>query len=447
MVLIEGSTPARRHLRPTAAPAPARHAVAGDEGQVSRPPVEGRSAEASRALPRVIPQLTGIRALAALWVACFHFRPYILESFPQSWPLIPLFNVGHLGVDLFFILSGFILTFTHLDRMAGGWSPRKVMGFLWLRLSRVWPVTVAMLFVYGAYRIAQTWITGDGAYAASLDVRRLLMHVLLIQSWGSEHHDWNPIDWSISAEWMAYLVFGVLVLFLAKAQSTLRTRSLVLLASAALVPMVIVGLSLEDGSDLAWNGDQMIPGIVALRVLSEFFAGALVALVVIRAYRNGRRVPRLLRPAVLVVAIVAVIYLLQKFDPVWRPRFGQEWGYNGHSLWGSTESVVVVPLFALLIGSLALTSGGISSVLSSRALVWGGQVSFSFYLVHWFFLDVMLFVLGRTDVADDVTSLARRGMLLGALALSVLAGWALFRSVEEPMRKGMRSMLPPSIKV
>ncbi|MGY1635028.1 acyltransferase family protein [Geodermatophilus sp. SYSU D00742] len=437
MVLIDGRAPGPSLLPPVPSARP-RQDVAEGETEAPSP---------SRGLPRVIPQLTGIRAFAALWVACFHFRPYLLESFPQSWPLTPLFNVGHLGVDLFFILSGFILTFTHLDRMATGWQPRKVLGFLWLRLSRVWPVTVAMLFVYGAYRIAQTWVTGDGAYAASLDVRRLLMHVLLIQSWGSEHHDWNPIDWSISAEWMAYLVFGVLVLFLAKAQSTLRTRALVLLAGAALLPMVLVGLSLEDGADLAWNGDQMIPGIVALRVLSEFFAGALVALVVQRVARSGRQVPLLLRPSVLVVAIVAVIYLLQKFDPVWRPRFGQEWGHNGHSLWGSTESVVVIPLFALLIGSLALSAGGVSTLLSSRVLVWGGKVSFAFYLVHWFFLDLMLFVIGRSDWADDVTSLGRRGLLVAALTLSVVAGWALFRFVEEPMRKGMRRMLPRSIEV
>ncbi|MGY2005221.1 acyltransferase family protein [Blastococcus sp. SYSU DS1024] len=443
MVLIDGRAPGRHLLPPI--PSGRRRPDAAASGAGTP---EGTGAPApSRALPRVIPQLTGIRAVAALWVACFHFRPYLLESFPQSWPLTPLFNVGHLGVDLFFILSGFILTFTHLDRMTTGWHPRKVLGFLWLRLSRVWPVTVAMLFVYGIYRIAQTWITGDDSYASSLDAWRLLTHVLLIQSWGAEHHDWNPIDWSISAEWMAYLVFGVLVLFLGRAATSLRTRSLVLLAVAALVPMVVVGMSLEDGADLAWNGDQIAPGIVPLRVLTEFFAGAIVALVVQRVAASGRRVPLLLRPAVLVAAIVAIIYLLQKYDPVWRPRFGQEWGYNGHSLWGSTESVIVVPLFALLIGSLALSRGGVSAALSHRALVWGGQVSFAFYLVHWFFLDLMLFVVDQTDVADDVTSLARRGLVVGALALSVLAGWALFSMVEEPMRKGMRKMLPRSLEV
>ena len=415
-------------------------------GHPSADPSEVVGDAAARGVRRVIPQLTGIRALAALWVACFHFRPYLIESFPQSWPLTPLFNVGHLGADLFFVLSGFILTLTHLDRMAVGLGPRKVVGFLWLRLSRVWPVTVAMLFVYGLYRLVQTWITGDPGYASSLDVSRLLQHLTLVHAWTPQHHDWNPIDWSISAEWMAYLVFGLLVVLLVRARATLSTRALALLAFAVLVPMLIVGASLEDGADLTWNGDEIIPGIVPLPVLSEFVAGSLVALIVQRQ-AGVRRIPALLRPGVVVAAIVAIIYLLQRFDPVWRPRFGQEWTYNGHSLWGSTESVVVVPLFALLIGSLALSSGGTSRVLSSRPLVWGGKVSFAFYLVHWFFLDVMLFLLGETTFAEDVTSLARRSLLVAAILLAVLGGWLLYRFVEEPMRRGMRRMLPRSIDI
>src|SRR2546428_9049547 len=84
-----------------------------------------------------IRQLTGIRALAALGVLTFHFRPELLSAFPFLWPAVPMFNVGYLGVDLFFVLSGFILTYTHIERMTDHYGPRKVVGFLWLRLSRI----------------------------------------------------------------------------------------------------------------------------------------------------------------------------------------------------------------------------------------------------------------------------------------------------------------------
>lgn len=434
MVMIERRRPAgsRHSWMPTVTTA------------VPAPDVVGNAA--ARGVRRVIPQLTGIRALAALWVACFHFRPYLLESFPQSWVLTPLFNVGHLGVDLFFILSGFILTFTHLDRMADGLGPRKVLGFLWLRLSRVWPVTAAMLMIYGIYRLVQTWITGDAGYLQSVGAWRLLAHLLLIQSWGTAHHDWNPIDWSISAEWMAYLVFGFLVLFLVKVRAVFSTRVLVLMAGVVLLPMVIIGASLDDGADLAWNGDQIVAGIVPLRVLTEFIAGSLVALVVQR-HNSRTKLRWYLRPSVVVLLIVGIIYTLQRFDPIWRPRFGQAWNHDGHALWGPTESVVVVPLFALLIGSLALSAGFSSRVLSSRLLVWGGKVSFAFYLVHWFFLDVMLFVLKQTSFAADPESVAHRGLVVAAMGAGVLGGWALYRFVEEPMRRGMRRMLPRSIEI
>jgi peptidoglycan/LPS O-acetylase OafA/YrhL len=395
---------------------------------------------------RLIPQLTGIRSLAALWVALFHFRPYDVEAFPQSWPLLPLANVGHLGVDLFFVLSGFILTFTHLDRMVDGWGPRKMLGFLWLRLSRVWPVTMAMLVVYGLYRIGQTWGTGEPGFVEALEVRPLLLHILLVQSWGTEHHNWNPIDWSISAEWLAYIVFTVAVLGLARIATTVSTRGIVLLAGLALLPMVLIGLTMEDGSDLMWSGGEMTAGIVPLRVLTEFLAGAFVALVVMRV-GPVRRLPLLLRPTTVMIAIVAIIYLLQRFDPHERLRFGQEWLFNGHSLWGPTESVIVVPLFAVLIGGLALTSRGLSRVLATRALVWGGKVSFAFYLVHWFCMDVMLFTRDRTDLLDDPDGWAWKATVVGTLLAAVLAGWLLYRFVEEPSRRGMRRMLPASIKV
>src|SRR3954447_22946867 len=96
-------------------------------------------------LPSFIPQLTGVRALAALWVLTFHFRPELVSSFPFLGRLAPLFDAGYLGVDLFFVLSGFIMTYTHLNRMSEPWTPRKALGFLWLRLSRIWPVMFLVL--------------------------------------------------------------------------------------------------------------------------------------------------------------------------------------------------------------------------------------------------------------------------------------------------------------
>src|SRR4029077_16228595 len=82
---------------------------------------------------------TGLRIIAAVWVVLFHFRPLLRDAAPGFRDaLSPVLNCGAQGVDLFFILSGFVLTWNYLDRMGWTWSTRSTLHFLWLRLARGW---------------------------------------------------------------------------------------------------------------------------------------------------------------------------------------------------------------------------------------------------------------------------------------------------------------------
>jgi peptidoglycan/LPS O-acetylase OafA/YrhL len=394
-----------------------------------------------------IGQLTGIRAVAAVWVLAFHFRPELLKAFGFLYPLVPIFNVGYLGVDLFFVLSGFILTFTHLDRMAENWGPKKMAGFLWLRLSRIWPVLFFMLLVWGAYHAFSVEANNDGRLQAALDPSRFLEHVFLVHAWTTAHHDWNPVDWSLSAEWLAYLVFTVLVVVLARMLVHVSTRALLVVVAVLAVPMVVVGMGFQDGSDLLWNGDTIVGGIVPLRVLTEFFAGAVVALLVMR-HGATVKLPWFLKPTAILATIVVVLYAVQRWDPAPRFRFDQDWRINGHLMWGSTETVVVVPLFLLLIGGLAIGDREpMAWLLRTRLLIWGGKVSFALYLVHWLVIDVMRHVIQiKLKLTDVPTSWEYRLIVLGFLALTILIAHVLHRFFEEPTRRAMRRMLPESMR-
>ena len=65
-----------------------------------------------------IKALTGLRIVAAVWVVLFHFRPMVADVSPDFRDASsPVLNCGAQGVDLFFILSGFVLTWNYLDRM------------------------------------------------------------------------------------------------------------------------------------------------------------------------------------------------------------------------------------------------------------------------------------------------------------------------------------------
>src|ERR1700754_3566355 len=100
-----------------------------------------------------IKALSGLRIVAAVWVVLFHFRPLLEQSMPGfRSALAPILNCGAQGVDLFFMLSGFVLTWNCLDRMGESWSWRATVHFLWLRLARVWPVYLVTM------HLAALWI-------------------------------------------------------------------------------------------------------------------------------------------------------------------------------------------------------------------------------------------------------------------------------------------------
>ena len=92
-----------------------------------------------------IRQLTGVRFLAAAWVMLYHYQPALAASglLVPCPARIPPTGVGR--VDLFFALSGFILTHTYLTRLGPRLTGAGSLNFWWLRLARVYPVYFLML--------------------------------------------------------------------------------------------------------------------------------------------------------------------------------------------------------------------------------------------------------------------------------------------------------------
>jgi hypothetical protein len=91
--------------------------------------------------PRYVPPLTGIRALAALLVLGFHMEQQVPTNL---FSVLPFFARGDLGVDLFFILSGFIIAHVYLPSLAHlSWGAIQV--FFWHRFVRLYPVHLAVL--------------------------------------------------------------------------------------------------------------------------------------------------------------------------------------------------------------------------------------------------------------------------------------------------------------
>ncbi|OBI03744.1 acyltransferase [Mycobacterium sp. E2462] len=367
-----------------------------------------------------IKSLTGLRIIAALWVVLFHFRPMLGDVSPDFRDaLAPVLNCGAQGVDLFFILSGFVLTWNYLDRMGKSWSTRATLHFLWLRLARVWPVYLVTL------HLAALWVlfTLHVGHVPSPDASQLtamsyVRQIVLVQLWFEPFFDgtsWDGPAWSISAEWLAYLLFGLIVLIVFRMRLATRARTLMWLAFAASLPPVLLLLT----SGVFYTPWSWLP-----RIVTQFVAGALACAAVRRLRLSDRaRLAAGFASVLLVAAMISVLYF-----------------FDAHPISGVIDSGGVVDvLFVPLVLTLAIGTGSLPRLLSTRVMVYGGQISFCLYMVHELVHTAWGWAVEQFEI--DPQSSPWKWNVLGLLAISVLASVLLYHLVEEPARRWMRRMV------
>lgn len=381
-----------------------------------------RTAEIKGAIRGDIKALTGLRIIAALWVVLFHFRPMLADASPDFREnLAPVLNCGAQGVDLFFILSGFVLTWNYLDRMGQSWSLREHLHFLWLRLARVWPVYLvtlhlAALLVILTLHFGHTPLPEAGKLTAISYVRQVLMVQLWFQPYFDES-SWDGPAWSISAEWLAYLMFGGLVLVIFRMTHATRARTLIWLAFAASLPPVMMLLA---------SGQFYTPWSWLPRIVTQFIAGALAAAAVrrLRPSDRTRRVAGYVS-LLLIAAIVGILY----------------W-YDAHPITGVIDSSGVVDmLFVPVVLTLAIGVGSLPRLLSTRVMVYGGQISFCLYMVHELVHTVWRWAVVNFRLEPWLPDNPWRWNVFGLLTIAVGLSILLYHLVEEPARHWMRRMV------
>ena len=179
---------------------------------MSGPPIlrrvtqDGGNAVTGPSRLRQLHALTSVRFFAAAWVVLFHFRDHIEVMLPGLRAIGALLDTGYLGVDLFFLLSGFIITYNYSERLEHPTWP-AYRQFLGLRLARFYPVHIATLATI-ALLVALAALVHHPLHG-SFTVVDAVRQLLLVVTWGPESSSlsWNQPAWSISAEWAAYLCF------------------------------------------------------------------------------------------------------------------------------------------------------------------------------------------------------------------------------------------------
>lgn len=342
----------------------------------------------------MIASLEGVRGIACVLVLLFH----ISEVNPYFGAPVN----GYLAVDLFFVLSGFVIHRAYGARLADG---ADMMTFMVRRFGRLWPVHIATVgFFYGCVNLFVLANTGTwNTHIAIGDTREFVALATMTQGFNALSNKFNAaVSWSAGDEFYVYLLFGAVCLAL---RGKLRTVAFAALAIAGYAIALRVSLVTNDclvrGScfDLASNYGWA-------RCLVGFFIGALLSThhehALIRALRL-----RAMQVAVFAVTVAFVLFV--------------------HRMPGAAFAAPL--MFALFVASLTSDHGPVARLFQARVAQYFGKVSYSLYLGHGALLPLLgVAVHGAHSVPGKVA-----GILLFILASLILAH-LLHRLVEIPFR-------------
>ncbi len=340
-----------------------------------------------------VESLTGLRGVAALFVFIFHYgslNPGI--RLDLTVPIIgtalqfPL-GFGFAGVDLFFVLSGFLLTLPFARAALTGKKHPPLGRYYKRRLLRVFPAYYTQLFIIliiGGWFV--TWKSLDGV--------SLLAHLTMFFNMG-----WNQVRpmvglwWTLPVELLFYLMLPAVALFL-------RPRRWVFFLSAGIVLSILyrywssaqLGTVTPAGVFLLAS---QIPGS-----LPEFLLGATAALIVqwSDVNTNGKPPAWLLEVMFLLGAVLTVMWLWG----VLLPNVSAYW--RGHWSMLVAPSVLGLPL-SLMVISLYWGSRIGRVLFANPVIYYLGLVSYSLYLWHFVVLQQIPVVLGEADA--NLTGLSR----------------------------------------
>jgi peptidoglycan/LPS O-acetylase OafA/YrhL len=339
--------------------------------------------------------ITALRFGAAIWVAVYTFWENLAGAGSSG-----LVDKGYLGVELFFVLSGFILSHVYLQ--SAGEKRFSYRGFLWARVARVYPLHIATLVGVGLLA-AVALVAGMSVDSNVLSWVSLPANLLMVHAWGlAPVAGWNHPSWSISAEWFAYLCFPLFAFVFWRARE--KPVAAVVGAAAFLAVLYygferVAGFPLTEAT-IRWG---------ALRIVPCFALGC-------------------------------ALYLVYRKAPLKAPwtasavSFGLMVLSAALGLWDG----VTVLLAGALILSLASLPNERAGWLASKPAVYLGEISYSVYMVcvPWKLLAVNL-AAKLTDAPDKQLQLF---VWLAILALLPVVAALSYHLVEHPARKALRGM-------
>lgn len=356
----------------------------------------------------MIKPLTSLRFFFAFMVFLSHMwflkdeSPYLKHLYDDI-----LFE-GYIGVSFFFILSGFVLGYNYHDKILAG--DIKFSQFWLARLARIYPLHLLTLAVAIPLSLA-----GD----ATEWINRFVLNIFLIQSFvpsDGVYFYFNSVSWSISDEWFFYLSFPFLVHLM------FRRRYIRFLPILLLI--IPIGLLLVKESY-----HEKYFYINPLLRISDFMIGKLLY----RLYRKRKDIEVLNNRNVATVAEIGSILFLGVFF-YFHKDIPQGFRYSCY-YW--------LPM-TFLIYTFSYSKGAISDLLSNRKLVYLGEISFGFYMIHMLVLRYYQYIPKKIPALAALIPANHISAII-VFIISLVFSMLLYKYFEMPANKFIKKKLSNKI--
>ncbi|MFH6768758.1 acyltransferase [Gaetbulibacter aquiaggeris] len=304
-----------------------------------------------------ISSLTPLRGIAALLVVLFHYQAFsVFHGFPGLLDQLnsQFITKGYLWVDFFFILSGFVISHVYGEKLKAR-SKGLIKNYLWARFSRLYPLHIFVMLLLAIQMIGLNLLNPVYAsvnWNADNTISAFFIQLFFLQTSGLiDTFSWNVASWSVAAEWWTYIVAIGLIPLLNKG----FTRYTILAFILALSGMVFITFQTPD------NSINAIFALGTVRCIFEFTIG----IGVYQAYKSLLNKKSFWsKDWFLYVILLCLIATL---------NFG-------------IYDVVVIPFFGAFILCASLNTGRPYKLLNTKPLVFLGDISYSIYLIHLFWL-------------------------------------------------------------
>ncbi|QOZ25286.1 acyltransferase [Bradyrhizobium sp. CCBAU 51753] len=344
--------------------------------------------------------LTGLRGVAATVVVLGHFNP------PLPYHLEHFFHWYTAAVDLFFCLSGFTLSYVYSGKSF------HFSTYLIARIARIYPLYLVTLLTIGAAYTIPDRVSPE-TYPASVAMADFARQLLMVNDWpivGSGVH-WNAPAWSISIEWLCYLLLFPVLLRLKPPSENTRFLLLVALSAATYAILLFFEGRLTNGLPYgepnAWS-----QWAATLRGASAFAVGWIAYW----SYRQRDGIHSLCsRYSTAIWLCFGAVLTLSYLDTI-RPQ-------------------TVVLFFPFLVLTATDACSQPSRVLGSAPIHYLGDISYSIYMVHFAMFIVFAHVVGRSATWTAPVYVA---LIATTVVVSALTYWFIERPSRGAIRRSRR---------